>query len=394
MLLKDLRISPVRSILTGFSMLVGIIAVICAVLLGTLGQDYLRATNEQLYGRTPHAEIIVTGNEFYDAQKIGSLIEDFEKRGEKATVTVESTQHLLFTPVKTGEAKTAQEILAAGQTFNVVYTTAGYRDIYNLPIVSGRWLSSDIENAGLEIVLNKAAANRFEGATKFHVGSLATLVTTPVNVVGVVNDGVNEARGYLNILPLSYFASDLIQSETALFYWLNKHNLTEQKMRTYIDDYLVDMNGGKISDFRMVQEDNNYRTVLEILQLVFIIVAVLLLFISAVGILNIGLASLEQRTYELLIRRALGATRLSLAFLVLGGAILVALITSTLAITISYCLIIIVTGMLPIDSPVTSLSYPYVAAIVAVFAAIFTAFLGATFPTIKAIRLQPAYALR
>ena len=41
MILKDLRISPLRNILTGISMFVGIIAMISSVLVGTLGKEYL-----------------------------------------------------------------------------------------------------------------------------------------------------------------------------------------------------------------------------------------------------------------------------------------------------------------------------------------------------------------
>ena len=41
MIFKDLRISPLRNILTSISMLVGIIAMIGSFLVGTLGKDYL-----------------------------------------------------------------------------------------------------------------------------------------------------------------------------------------------------------------------------------------------------------------------------------------------------------------------------------------------------------------
>ena len=42
MILKDLRLSPLRSILTSVSMLVGIIAMLGSVLVGTLGREYFR----------------------------------------------------------------------------------------------------------------------------------------------------------------------------------------------------------------------------------------------------------------------------------------------------------------------------------------------------------------
>lgn len=53
MILKDLRLSPLRSILTSISMLVGIIAMIASVLVGTLGKEYLISVNAQVYGWTP-----------------------------------------------------------------------------------------------------------------------------------------------------------------------------------------------------------------------------------------------------------------------------------------------------------------------------------------------------
>lgn len=48
-LLKDLRISPIRTFLTGFSMFIGIIAMIAAVLVGTLGRESLLSVNAQTF---------------------------------------------------------------------------------------------------------------------------------------------------------------------------------------------------------------------------------------------------------------------------------------------------------------------------------------------------------
>ena len=53
MILKDLRLSPLRSILTSVSMLVGIIAMLGSVLVGTLGREYLIFVNAQVYGWSP-----------------------------------------------------------------------------------------------------------------------------------------------------------------------------------------------------------------------------------------------------------------------------------------------------------------------------------------------------
>ena len=57
MILKDLRISPLRNILTGISMFVGIIAMISSVLVGTLGKEYLISVNAQMYGTASSSPI-------------------------------------------------------------------------------------------------------------------------------------------------------------------------------------------------------------------------------------------------------------------------------------------------------------------------------------------------
>ena len=70
MILKDLRISPLRSVLTSISMLVGIIAMIASFLVGTLGSGYLVAVNAQIYGWAPTYSFSVAGSCFEDYSKL------------------------------------------------------------------------------------------------------------------------------------------------------------------------------------------------------------------------------------------------------------------------------------------------------------------------------------
>lgn len=156
---------------------------------------------------------------------------------------------------------------------------------------------------------------------------------------------------------------------------------------------LYDCGGGNIGEIRRSDNDD-YAHVIAALQVSFACIAILLLFVSALGLINIGLASLEQRTHELLIRRALGATRWSIASLVLGSSVLLAMIVSILEIAISFALVAIAPYFWQAASPVRPPVYPYEAAIGAVLAAFITALVGSIVPAIKASHLQPALALR
>ncbi|URW85974.1 hypothetical protein M5E86_20960 [Blautia wexlerae] len=70
---------------------------------------------------------------------------------------------------------------------------------------------------------------------------------------------------------------------------------------------------------------DTYDSVLSILQLGLLVTSLLLLFVSVLGQINIGLSSLEQRTHELLIRRAIGASRTNIVALVLGSQLILSI---------------------------------------------------------------------
>lgn len=125
-----------------------------------------------------------------------------------------------------------------------------------------------------------------------------------------------------------------------------------------------------------------------------IITSFLLLFVSVLGQINIGLSSLEQRTYELLIRRAIGASRINIVALVLGTQLVISIFVCIVSILLS---ILIVEGIgifLPPDTPVASPAYPFFSAVVAVVASVTVALLGGLLPALKAAKLEPALALR
>ena len=106
------------------------------------------------------------------------------------------------------------------------------------------------------------------------------------------------------------------------------------------------------------------------------------------------LSSLEQRTYELLIRRAIGASRINIVALVLGTQLVISIFVCIVSILLS---ILIVEGIgifLPPDTPVASPAYPFFSAVVAVVASVTVALLGGLLPALKAAKLEPALALR
>ena len=119
-----------------------------------------------------------------------------------------------------------------------------------------------------------------------------------------------------------------------------------------------------------------------------------MLFVSVLGQINIGLSSLEQRTHELLIRRAIGASRANIVTLVLGAQLTISVSVCIVSILISFFLVQGMGLFLPVDSPVAALEYPILSAVVAVITSVVVALLGGLLPALKAAKLEPALALR
>ncbi|WP_353066778.1 ABC transporter permease [Arcanobacterium hippocoleae] len=393
MIFQDLRISPGRAFLTGFSMLIGIIAVIISVLAGTIGKEYFAATNEQLNGRAPTYAMQVSSTHFSESASLSNLISALEKNNLHAALTLTPTEeHTYITGRNFGNPPSTAE-LAGALSVDTVYTTASYAQVYNLPIVQGRWLTPADQMPRLELVANKSAVQNFPLHSYAYLITGSTLTPTALEVTGVVNDGISVPRIYVNVEGLAALAPHLWSSANATVYWHDQAPRTNEQRSMLISDLLHDYAPGSTNGISRA-DSQAYEGVLQVISLSFIITSALLLIVAAIGLINIGLASIEQRAHELLIRRALGATRGSVAMQVIGSSLFLAAIVASVAIVLSIIIVESIPMFLPPDSPSGKPDYPYFAAIAAVTAAIVTALIGSIAPALRAARLQPALALR
>lgn len=95
MIFKDLRISPLRNILTSISMLVGIIAMIGSFLVGTLGKDYLISVNAQMYGWTPTYSYSITDSDFQDSIKMEEFFYKIREIDDCVTITFDMRENII-----------------------------------------------------------------------------------------------------------------------------------------------------------------------------------------------------------------------------------------------------------------------------------------------------------
>ena len=195
-------------------------------------------------------------------------------------------------------------------------------------------------------------------------------------------------------LLIEQLVPNMWQVQSANIYWHMTNGLTTKQMYSALQDILKETIGGHLENTGRSDIGNAYDSVLAMLQLGLLVTSFLLLFVSVLGQINIGLSSLEQRTHELLIRRAIGASRANIVTLVLGTQLIISIFVCIASILLSLLIVEGISVLLPPDSPITAPSYPIFSAVIAVITSVIVALLGGLLPAIKAAKLEPALALR
>ena len=389
-MLVDLRVNPGRSALTAVSLFLGVFAVMSIIVVGNIVNEVFTATAEQQGGRYQTFERVVPLPASLSPSDVETLLGALPADGASVAGQLGTAQPLIVATAPQSDPATQQRVCLSVTT---ILVTGSYTDIYRLPMTSGRWLDPAYTSP-YEMVVNKSSASTLGGpGTLVWLTSATTATAFPVEIVGVVNDGNAQARAYLEASQWLHNAPHILSSLTLTMLW-NQPGGTSDQIQSMSNDWLADH--GLPTDSTTMETDSvaSYRQFILVMQWSFTGIALLSLIVAAIGIVNIGLASITQRTHELVIRRAIGASKTTIAAMIIGSSLLLSVIVAGISAVTVGIGISIFTSTLPPDSAIQPPPYPVVAALTGIAVSISTALLGSIIPGWKAARLQPGLALR
>ena len=327
-----------RAFLTMLGIIIGIASVVSVVALGQGAQQQVLKNISDLGSNT----IEIFPGKFGDrrAERIRTLI--------PADATILAKQDFIdsATPVVSASATVRYD----NQELTGEITGAGeqYFQVQNLPIVAGRGFSQqDIDNyAAVAVLDTKGAENLFKAnATNGYAGALGQVIllrNTPVRIIGIV-DASNQNRfgGSNNITVYMPYTA-------AMNRLLGRNNVSSIVLRISdgadpavaedaITRILTRRHGSQ--DFSLFNSDSLRKAISQSVQVFTILIssiAVISLVVGGIGVMNIMLVSVTERTQEIGIRMAVGARQGDILMQFLIEALMLCLLGGAIGVGLAY----------------------------------------------------------
>ena len=228
-----------------------------------------------------------------------------------------------------------EEIQLRGRA-NIIATTNGYMDITNLTISSGRVISKiDLENNSKVCLLGNDMAETLFNLSN-QVGQSIKIDGDNYTVIGVLTAvGSSMGSNVDDMIIIPFTTAKYLGSDTSindLYIKISDENKADST-ETLIEEYIESNLGITTDYFSVSSQDSMLDTIDNInntLSLLLGGIASISLIVGGIGVMNVMLVSVTERTKEIGIRKALGAKRIdilmqffieALVLCILGGLV-------------------------------------------------------------------------
>ena len=396
--LRILRRNPLRAGLTMLGIIIGIGAVVAMV---SLGQGATASVQAEISSLGTNVLIIIPGATTVGGVRggLGSIstltvddAQDIEKKVSSVTMVMYATRSVL-------------QVIRENKNWSTIVlgTTPEFPDIRSWPVAQGNFFTqSDMDAAAKVVILGKTAAqNLFESGEEI-VGSEVRIRNVPLRVIGILAPKGQSITGQdqddFVVLPFTTAERKVLGTRfLGTVGIILVATQTRHDIPAVVDD-IKELLRAKHRLQSSEEDDFTIRTMEDIantmagtsrtMMLMLMGIASISLIVGGIGIMNILLVSVTERTREIGLRMAVGAKRIHILLQFLIEAIIMTTIGGILGVGAGIGISLLLTKL--IGWP-TIISMPAVAAAF-VFSLVVGIFFG-LYPANKASKLNPIEAL-
>ena len=384
MAVKAIAGNKMRSFLTILGVVIGVVAIVVLV---SIGQGANSSVVESIEGMGTN---LITAN--INARRMNPI--DLDSLNELAQTEAIS----YVAPI----ASVSGTVKAGTTTYDdgvVQGTTPGYESIRNWTVAEGRFLQQpDIDNRSFVAVIGSEAATEMYGTTHA-VGETFSLNGYTLTVVGVLEAVGSSASGSNdNQILIPFTLAQRLSNQTSIssFYVSAASSAQVEQAQAAVESYLekafenynTRSFGTQYSVFNQTEMLSTLSETTNTLTLMLGGIAAISLLVGGIGIMNIMLVSVSERTREIGIRKAIGAARGNILMQFLIESLVVSLMGGLLGLAIS---VVAAKALAPVLQ--MTLTIPVNVAWMAIGFSVFIGVVFGMYPANKASKLRPIQAL-
>jgi putative ABC transport system permease protein len=383
--LDALRANRVKAFLTMLGVVIGSACIVLVVTVALSGKQYILAQIEGIGANIAYAELVPSMDVRADELSIADM--EAVRAGIPQVTEAAGTREIPQVVVVEGVERPVA----------LVGVTDGFQRIRNLVVLRGRFLDADDMTARSKVCVITQDLAIMLFAEEDPVGRTVRLGELSFTIVGVFRErvatfGQSEIHRDSVVIPFSlmkYYTGDFIR----VLYVQAARPEDVQFVTHEVERVLRGRHRATA-----IYQVQNLTSLLDAaknisfaLTVILLLIAFIALVISGIGIMNIMLVTVSQRTREIGIRKAIGARRQEILSQFLLEAFIISATGGVIGIFIAVLIPVLIEPLLPgnVNVPISGISIA-----VALFVSCLTGVLFGYLPANRAARLQPTESLR
>jgi len=303
----DFKRDKVRTGLTSLGIMIGVLSVVLLIALGLGLKNYIEDQFESLGA---NLVMVLPGSGFSGGNGPAGLAggAEFDEKDVRTLQKLSNIKYTVPIYIHSSLISTAD----TEKTGNIMGANEDIFSLINIKLQTGEiWTKADVDKKTKVVVLGHTIASDLYGNANDALGKTIRVGGLRVKVIGVAKKMGNQERDGAAFIPYTTTFGSLNPKKTFFAIYLgvasqeSVSGVKDEVEKTLLKRYEKD----KFSVTEQAEILSSINQIFAIINLVLIAIGSISLIVGGIGIMNIMYATVTERTGEVGIRRAMGATK-------------------------------------------------------------------------------------